>query len=115
MTRPDAQPAPDADVTARARDRSGRIVAILLAAAAGVLLARVVLLILKALPLPGPDFPDWIAQVVGTAKWWLPALVGVLFAFSESARRVVAGDSVSGSPPAQRRGEHVSPNGEEAR
>lgn len=85
-----------------ARDRLGRVVAILLAAAAGVLLTRIVLVIVGALPMPGMDVPDSIAPVVGAAKWWLPALVGVLFAASEAVKRVAAGGPVKGSVPAER-------------
>jgi hypothetical protein len=39
--------------------------------------------------LPGPDFsrPGWLAAIVGTAKFWMPILIGLLVALGELGRR----------------------------
>jgi hypothetical protein len=39
--------------------------------------------------LPAPDFslPGWLAAIVGTAKFWVPVLIGILVALGEVERR----------------------------
>jgi hypothetical protein len=39
--------------------------------------------------LPGPDLspPGWLAAILGTAKFWVPILIGALVALGELERR----------------------------
>jgi hypothetical protein len=39
--------------------------------------------------LPGPDLspPGWLAAILGTAKFWLPVVIGILVALGELERR----------------------------
>jgi hypothetical protein len=38
---------------------------------------------------PGPDLsvPGWLAAILGTAKFWVPILIGILVAIGEAGRR----------------------------
>ena len=42
---------------------------------------------LPSLPLPDARLPAWLAAVLGTAKFWLPVLVGLVATIAEMRRR----------------------------